>query len=192
MTLAIFFSFLILTFLPCFHWQYYLLKWYYSTVFTFLFISIILCFPAWGIKQFQWKHYILGTIITFLTFHHTKSEVDGLYNLFIQRRKAWENITFRIPADEIWAHINTNTHILLLYRASLQTQSIDSTWKCLNSAQDYTNGAVVGFSSQETTLLSIKFFHEQQEGITLQQDIWMLQIIMHSKNFKSIFMPFCW
>lgn len=65
----------------------------------------------------------------------------------------------------------TYTQILLLYRASLQTQSIDSTSKCLNSTQDHINEAEVGFSSQEIMLFPIKFFQEQREGITLQQDI---------------------
>lgn len=54
------------------------------------------------------------------------------------------------------------------------------------------NGAVVGFSSQETMPFSIKFSQKQQEEITVQQDIWALQIIMYSKNCNSISMSFGW
>lgn len=86
----------------------------------------------------------------------------------------------------------TYTHIFFLYWASLQTQSVDSTGKSLNPAQNCMNGAVVGFSSQETMPFSIKFSQKQQEEITVQQDIWALQIIMYSKNCNSISMSFGW
>lgn len=79
---------------------------------------------------------------------------------------------------------------------SLQNMFTDtvyySRYKCLNSTQHYMNEAALGFSSQETTFFSIKLFQEQEEGITLLQDIRTIEIIMYRKNCNSISMLFCW